>query len=197
MDWELMKSNRHTYGTLPRSFCFLSHPSIRTQIHMPYGEVRIRRSEFNACSVFLQMQLTESKSLRLLSCLLPWAHESQGYIFSPFNGGLFKGVLFHLEEIFIVNLLPVARFQRLAPYVVVCLATLSTLHRHTVCFRLFVTRRRTPPGATSAHRRERRICAGSALTLNTQTWSYAKPIAVVSLGSGSRRRSSAKRPGSY
>lgn len=37
---------------------------------------------------------------------------------------LFKGVLFHSEEIFIVNLSPVARFERAVPYVVSCLATL-------------------------------------------------------------------------
>lgn len=40
------------------------------------------------------------------------------------DGPFFKGVLFHLEEIFIVNLLPVARFEHAVPYVVFCLATL-------------------------------------------------------------------------
>lgn len=42
-----------------------------------------------------------------------------------FNDGPFLMVfLFYLEEIFIVNPLPVARFERAAPYVVCCLATL-------------------------------------------------------------------------
>lgn len=65
--WELMKRNRHTYGTLfffSLSFFFLfeSHPSIYTQIHMPYGKVWMRRSE---SSVFLSLSLSPNAAERI------------------------------------------------------------------------------------------------------------------------------------
>lgn len=121
--WELMKRNRHTYGTLSLFFFFSSFDPLPD----PYAiweSVDKKIREFNACSVSLQMLLKESKSLPLLFCSLPWAHESEGYSCSPFNDGPFYGVLFHLEEIFIVKLSPVARFEHAVPYVVFCLATL-------------------------------------------------------------------------
>lgn len=45
----------------------------------------------------------------------------------------FKGVLFHLDEIFIVNPLPVARFEHAVPYVVFCLATLLLNQGFQIC----------------------------------------------------------------
>ena len=82
------------------------------------------------CSVSLQMQLKRIKTVSL-SCR---AH-SHGHMkvkvtlaalffFFFLMTALFWGFLFHLEEIFIVNPLPVARFEHAVPYVVFCLTTL-------------------------------------------------------------------------
>ena len=133
-----MKRNRHTYGTPFFSFSSfffscVSHPSIYTQIHAPYGKVWMRRSERCVAMFSLPPNAAEENqnSLPLLSRSLPWAHESQGYTRGPFfffffflMTALFWGFLFHLEEIFIVNPLPVARFEHAVPYVVFCLTTL-------------------------------------------------------------------------
>lgn len=86
-----MKRNRHTYGTLSLFFFFFFVSSFDPHPD-PYAiweSADKKIQEFNACSVSLQMQLKESKSLPLLSCSLPWAHESEGYTFSPFNDGPF------------------------------------------------------------------------------------------------------------
>lgn len=52
-----------------------------------------------------------------------------------FDGGpvLGGGVLLHLEEIFIVNRSPVARFEHAAPYVVFSLATLLPNRGFGIC----------------------------------------------------------------
>ena len=46
---------------------------------------------------------------------------------------LFLGVLFHLEETFFVNPLPVARFEHAMPYVVCCLVTLLLNQGFHIC----------------------------------------------------------------
>lgn len=135
--WELMKRKRHTYGTLFLFLC-VSHPSICAQIHTPYGKARMTRSKssmhfqsFSKCSWRIK------KGLPLLSHILPWAHESEGCTCSPFNDGLFwrerERFLFHLEQIFIVNPLPVARFGRAAPYVARCLTTFLLNQGFQIC----------------------------------------------------------------
>lgn len=89
--WELMKRKRHTYGTLFLSFFFfVSHPSIYAQIHMPYGKARMTRSKSSMhFQSFSKCRRRIKKGLPLLSCVLPWAHESEGCSRSPFNDGAF------------------------------------------------------------------------------------------------------------
>lgn len=108
----------------------MSHPSIYTQIRAPYGKVWMRRCERCVAMFSLPPNAAEenqkqSPSLVALTPMGTWKWRLHSRLSFFFNDGpFFKGVLFHLEEIFIVNPLPVARFEHAVPYVVFCLATL-------------------------------------------------------------------------
>lgn len=83
----------------------------------------------------VQVQRKESKKVPL-----PRRARSHGRmkvkvtLVALFDGGPFLGgVLLHLEEIFIVNPSPVARFEHAAPYVVFSLATFLPNRGFGIC----------------------------------------------------------------
>lgn len=140
-----MKRKRHTYGTLFFLFLFflVSSFDLRPDPYAIWESVDEKIQEAQ-CMFSLPPNAAERiKSLPLLSCSLPWAHESEGYACSPFNDASFLEVLFYLEEIFIVNLLPVTRFEDVVPYGVCSLhliggfqiCHLDVFRNPTACFR--------------------------------------------------------------